>query len=77
MNIAESHEILESYQRVASQPVISVIERLLKVNAIQTGVGSLASGLPAPLSLMGLGKDIWKGIEAQDYINKIRDEWKD
>lgn len=25
--------------------------------------------------LRGLGKEIWIGIDAQDYINQQRDEW--
>jgi hypothetical protein len=25
--------------------------------------------------LRGLGKEIWAGIDAQDYINQQRDEW--
>ena len=25
--------------------------------------------------LRGLGKEIWAGIDAQDYINRQRDEW--
>lgn len=25
--------------------------------------------------LRGLGKHIWEGIDAQDYINQQRDEW--
>ena len=25
--------------------------------------------------LRGLGKDIWSGIDAQDYINQERDDW--
>lgn len=25
--------------------------------------------------LRGLGKEIWQGIDAQDYINQQRDEW--
>ena len=27
------------------------------------------------LELAGLGADIWQDIDAQDYINKLRDEW--
>jgi len=27
--------------------------------------------------LRGLGKEIWAGIEVQDYINQQRDEWDD
>jgi hypothetical protein len=25
--------------------------------------------------LAGLGKEIWSGIDAQDYVNQLRDEW--
>lgn len=25
--------------------------------------------------LRGLGKEIWEGIDAQDYINRERDSW--
>jgi hypothetical protein len=24
----------------------------------------------------GLGKEIWEGIDAQEYVNKLRDEWE-
>lgn len=27
------------------------------------------------LELEGLGEEIWKGIDAQDYVNQLRDEW--
>lgn len=27
------------------------------------------------LELEGLGKEIWQGIDAQDYINRERDSW--
>ena len=25
--------------------------------------------------LRGLGSEIWQGIDAQDYVNQMRDEW--
>jgi hypothetical protein len=25
----------------------------------------------------GLGKEIWDGIDAQEYVNKLRSEWDD
>lgn len=25
--------------------------------------------------LRGLGKEIWEGIDAQDYVNQLRSEW--
>lgn len=27
------------------------------------------------LELRGLGKEIWEGIDAQEYINQLRSEW--
>ncbi len=28
------------------------------------------------LELEGLGKEIWEGIDAQEYVNKLRNEWE-
>ena len=25
--------------------------------------------------ISGLGKEIWEGIDAQEYVNQLRDEW--
>jgi hypothetical protein len=30
---------------------------------------------PSLLELEGLGKEIWQGIDAQAYVNQLRDEW--
>ena len=27
------------------------------------------------MELKGCGKEIWKGVDAQQYINKLREEW--
>jgi hypothetical protein len=27
------------------------------------------------LELEGLGADIWEGIDAQEYVNELREEW--
>jgi hypothetical protein len=27
------------------------------------------------LELRGLGKEIWEGMDAQEYINQLRSEW--
>lgn len=28
------------------------------------------------LELEGLGKEIWEGIDAQEYVNELRNEWE-
>lgn len=25
--------------------------------------------------LRGLGKELWQGVDAQEYVNQLRDEW--
>lgn len=32
---------------------------------------------PTLLDLHGLGKESWAGVDAQDYVNRLRDEWSD
>jgi len=27
------------------------------------------------MELHGLGKEIWEGIDAQEYVNSLREEW--
>lgn len=27
------------------------------------------------LELHGLGKDIWRGVDANEYVNTLREEW--
>ncbi len=28
------------------------------------------------MDLHGLGKEIWKGVDAQEYVDKLREEWE-
>ena len=28
------------------------------------------------MELHGLGAEIWKGVDAQEYVNELRDEWE-
>lgn len=28
------------------------------------------------MELHGLGAEIWEGIDAQEYVNELRDEWE-
>lgn len=28
------------------------------------------------LELEGLGKEIWEGVDAQEYVNELRNEWE-
>lgn len=28
------------------------------------------------LDIVGVGKEIWQGEDAQEYVNRLRDEWE-
>ncbi|MCK6554062.1 hypothetical protein L6Q96_05690 [Candidatus Binatia bacterium] len=43
-------------------------------------ISPLASRSEQPLrwrDLKGLGKEIWKGVDAQEYVSRLRDEWEE
>jgi hypothetical protein len=31
---------------------------------------------PSIMELHGLGAEIWEGIDAQEYVNELRNEWE-
>lgn len=63
------------YDYVESEEAISEAVRLLSMR--DTAVTSQETVTPASLSkLQGLGKDIWKNIEPQQYVDSLRDEWE-
>ena len=68
--------VMEEYAQVASAELIEGIVRLL---AVDSGTRMTAVYLPyhryTLSSLRGLGKEIWEGIDARDYVNRLRDEW--
>lgn len=56
---------------------LSVDERKRLVHII---VDTLTESVPpvvkrSLLELEGLGKEIWQGIDAQSYVNELRNEW--
>ncbi len=34
-------------------------------------------GEPTLLDMEGLGAEIWQGVDAQQYVNELRDEWEE
>jgi hypothetical protein len=57
---------------------LSVQERkeLVKLLVDSLDMPEAVSRQPRRLSeLRGLGKEIWEGIDAQEYVNQLRREW--
>ena len=61
-------------------PTLSFDERkellnLLVDTFVQAGSESPAGTKHSLRELRGLGKEMWRGVDAQQYINQLRDEW--
>jgi hypothetical protein len=59
---------------------LSMQERkeLVKLLIDSLDVPEAAPRQPRRLSeLRGLGKEIWQGIDAQEYVNRLRNEWNE
>ena len=67
--------IYETYVR--SLPIQERLELLALVAQGLLDLDSPASERPkhSIMELHGLGKEIWQGIDAQEYVNRLRDEW--
>jgi hypothetical protein len=54
-------------------------DRLRLLAILAQGLTDQAADEPQPkrsiLELHGLGKEIWEGVDAQEYVNSLREEW--
>jgi hypothetical protein len=71
-----AEEVYERYVKPLSQ------EKRLRVVALTAAelagaVGSEPEKSRSILELEGVGADLWKGVDAQEYVNHLRDEWED
>ncbi|MBN1565725.1 MAG: hypothetical protein JXA10_17915 [Anaerolineae bacterium] len=69
------HDIMTQAKSLSQQEQKELIKLLVDALAV-TDVRE--SELPKRYrlsALRGLGADIWRGIDAQDYVNELRDEW--
>jgi hypothetical protein len=82
MRMSSAQEIYDRY--VSSLPVSEQL-RLLAILAQRLAVEPLAGGLAklpdgfarrSITELHGLGKEIWEGVDAQTYVDQLRDEWE-
>lgn len=71
------------YEYVRSEGVIDQAQALLwrDCSVADTGITSLTLvreqlANNSLLQLRGLGKEIWRGVEAQQHVNELRDEWE-
>lgn len=66
-----------TYAEVVSEIYqLSPAERLSLIDVIQESLEANNEGEELSiLDLEGIGAEIWQGIDAQAYVNEIRQEW--
>ncbi len=66
-------EVLLQAQSLTPEEQIRLIEDLSSL--IRQQVTMIPKQKHSILELRGLGKEIWNGIDAQEYVNQERDSW--
>lgn len=76
--MAALHTIEQLYARHIRMLPVEDRLRLLAVIARDLAPVSSMSGPQerSILELEGLGAEIWRGVDAQQYIDELRDEWE-
>ena len=63
-------EVLEQARALSPQERIELAKLLIDLLGVDT-----SSPQRRLSELRGLGKEIWQDIDAQEYVNQMRDEW--
>lgn len=79
MAIPATDDLITNYDYVVSTDVVQDVRRLLEA----TRTAGMSSAVwqqesrkrPSILDLAGLGREIWQGVDATDYVNQLRGEW--
>jgi hypothetical protein len=71
MSTYNYYEILSRIQSLSQADQLRLLEDLAAIIRQQAIVEPLHSFL----ELEGLGQEIWKGIDAQEYVNQERASW--
>jgi hypothetical protein len=74
---ADTEEMAMNYDYVISAEAVQHARRLLQVPHHGRAVWSIwtLSQRPSILDLAGLGREIWQGVNAKEYIQQLRGEW--
>lgn len=68
--------LLEEIQANAKEPTEIILELALEALARQrTQSKSSSNETLSLLDLKGLGKEVWQGVDAQDYVDRERASW--
>ena len=73
---AKVSEIYERYIKALSADERLELLALVAQGLVDQGSHVTEQATHSILELHGLVKEIWEGIDAQDYVHRLRDEWE-
>jgi hypothetical protein len=66
-----SEKILRQAQKLSPAEQLELLDRLMRLTA-QNG---LVQETRSILELEGLGKDLWEGVDPQEFVRRERQSW--
>lgn len=77
MNVVTIEELYHQY--IEHIPIVDQLRLIsLMCELLAQDIGTLRKAKTrCLLELEGLGAEIWNGVDAQKYVNDLRDEWKE
>lgn len=74
-----NEQVIDIYEKSIRQ--LPVADRLRLLAMIAEGLVSDCRSVESPpkrdiMDFRGIAKGAWDGIDAQDYVNQLRDEWE-
>ena len=67
------NQVLNQVQHLPPDDQLQLLEDLM--NIVRQQITASEEPLHSFLELEGLGQEIWEGIDAQQYVNQLREEW--
>lgn len=76
MNTVRAEQLYHKY--IESLPISEQLQLIVVISqhVVQHAVTQKKPKTRSLLELEGLGAEIWAGVDAQKYIDELRDEWE-
>ena len=77
--MAVTTSVAEIYEQIRALPAAQRLElvALIARELVAEGVTAPERPKVSLTELRGLGKEIWEGVDAQEYVDKLRGPWPD
>jgi len=72
ISTATYQRVVKQFQTLAADEQLRLLQDLA---GIVQGSSIVETSRPSLMDLQGLGKELWRGVDVDAYINEERDSW--